>query len=174
MPGDIIILHLCTKNRDDIIYSPWDIECDRLKLVIMGYFLPCPPPKNPKNQNFEQMKKIAGNVTILHHNHNSVPKTTIGGPVPEIRSEADIIFCHFGPHFCSFTLLTTRKVKILKKWKKHLEMSSFYTGAPKNHDHMMYASSDMECDRHDFLSFWVIFCPFTPLLTPKIKIWKKF
>ena len=35
-----LILHLCTKNLDDMIHSSWDIECDRLKLVIMGHFLP--------------------------------------------------------------------------------------------------------------------------------------
>ena len=43
----------------------------------------------------------------------------------------------------------------------------------KNHNHMMYASWDMEYDRHNFLSFWAIFCLFTPLLTPKIKIRNK-
>ena len=43
----------------------------------------------------------------------------------------------------------------------------------KNHNHMMYASCDMEYDRHNFLPFWVIFCPFTSLLTTKIKIWNK-
>ena len=43
----------------------------------------------------------------------------------------------------------------------------------KKQDHMMYAYSDMECDRHYFLLFEVIFCSFTTLLTPKIKIWKK-
>ena len=43
----------------------------------------------------------------------------------------------------------------------------------KKHNHMMYAYSDMKCDRHNFLSFYAIFCSFTPLLTPKIKIWKK-
>ena len=43
----------------------------------------------------------------------------------------------------------------------------------KNHDHMMYASWDMEYKRPNFLSFWAIFCSFTPLLTPKIKNWKK-
>ena len=37
-PGDIIILHLCIKYYDDMIYSSWDIECDRLKLVIVGHF----------------------------------------------------------------------------------------------------------------------------------------
>ena len=43
----------------------------------------------------------------------------------------------------------------------------------KNHNHMMYASWDMEYDRHNFLSFWAIFSLFTPLLTPKIKIRNK-
>ena len=42
----------------------------------------------------------------------------------------------------------------------------------KNHDHMKYASWDMECDTY-FLSFWPIYCPFTPLLTTTIKIWRK-
>ena len=43
----------------------------------------------------------------------------------------------------------------------------------KNNNHMMHASWDMKYDRHNFLSLWAIFCPFTPLLTPKIKIWNK-
>ena len=34
-----------------------------------------------------------------------------------------------------------------------------------NDDHMMYSSWDMECDRHNFLSFWAIFGPFIPLIT---------
>ena len=38
---------------------------------------------------------------------------------------------------------------------------------------MIYASWDKECNGHNFLSFWANFCPFTPLLTPKIKICKK-
>ena len=37
----------------------------------------------------------------------------------------------------------------------------------KRHNQMMYADSDMACNRHNFLSF---FCFFTPPLTPKIKI----
>ena len=50
-----------------MIYNSWDIECDTLKLPIMGDFLPFTLPfKNPKNQNFEKMKKIAGDIIILH------------------------------------------------------------------------------------------------------------
>ena len=33
--------------------------------------------------------------------------------------------------FSSFTSLTTKKIKTLKRWKTHLEMSLFYTCAPK-------------------------------------------
>ena len=30
----------------------------------------------------------------------------------------------------------------------------------------------MECNSHNFLSYWAIFCPFTSLLTPKFKFGK--
>ena len=33
--------------------------------------------------------------------------------------------------FCPFTPLTTQKVKILKKWKKHLEILSFHNCVPQ-------------------------------------------
>ena len=57
-PGDIIILHLCTKILD--------IERDRLKQVTLGHFLPFYSPNNLKNQNFEKIKKAAGDIIILH------------------------------------------------------------------------------------------------------------
>ena len=41
-----------------------------------------------------------------------------------------------------------------------------------NNDHMMCGSWDMECNGQN-LSFWTIFCPFTPLTTQKNKIFKK-
>ena len=37
-----------------------------------------------------------------------------------------------------------------------------------NDDHMMYGSWDMVHNRQIFLSFWTIFCPFTPLTTWEI------
>ena len=44
-----------------------------------------------------------------------------------LRYEVRRLFCHFGPFFALLTPspLTTQKIKVLKKWKKHLEMSSF-------------------------------------------------
>ena len=43
----------------------------------------------------------------------------------------------------------------------------------KNHDHMLYCSWDMACDRCNYFSFWAIFCPFTPLTPKNIKILKE-
>ena len=43
----------------------------------------------------------------------------------------------------------------------------------KNHNHMLYCSWDMAHDGYNYFSFWVIFCPFTPLTAQKIKISKK-
>ena len=34
-------------------------------------------------------------------------------------------------HFCTFTPLKPEKLKFSKKWKKHLEISSFYISVPK-------------------------------------------
>ena len=42
-----------------------------------------------------------------------------------------------------------------------------------NYSNKMYDSRDMEHDKYNVLSFWTVFCPFTPLTTQKIKIFKK-
>ena len=60
-----------------------------------------------------------------------VPKTTIiWGMVPEIWSETDRIFSHFGPFF-GFYPSNNPENQNLKKWTNHLEMSSFYTCVTK-------------------------------------------
>ena len=62
----------------------------------------------------------------------------------QIWSVTDKIFCRFGLLFAlPFYIppLTIQKIKILKTWKKPLELSSFYTSkSTKNHDHMLYCS----------------------------------
>ena len=81
------------------------------EMVILSDFLPFYSTNNPKNQNFEKMKKIAGDIIIL--------------------------------------LMCT-----------------------KNHN---YDVCFLRCRvrRTEFFVIWDIFCPFTPLIIPKIKIWKK-
>ena len=61
-------------------------------------------------------------------------------------------------------LLKTWKIRILKKWKKNSWIYHHFT-----HVHQKLQSFEvwflryrMKWDRQKFLSFWAIFCPFTP------------
>ena len=81
-------------------------------------------------------------------------------------------FLSFWAILYSFTLLTIQEITILKKMKKTLEDIKLKL-CTTNDDHMIYGSWDVESNIHNFLLFWAIFCPFTPLTTRKIKILKK-
>ena len=83
-------------------------------------------------------------------------------------------FLSFWTIFCSWTPQTP-KIKILKKWKNHVEILSFYIlqMCTINNNHMMNGSCNLRSDSEDCLSIWTIFCHFTHLTTQKIKILKK-
>ena len=75
---------------------------------------------------------------------------------------------HFGSSFAFLPPLKPEKSEFWKKWKKLLEISSFYT-CTKNHNHMRYGSWDTAWDRHKFLSF----LPFYPPNNPENQILEK-
>ena len=64
-PGDIINLHMCTINGNHMMYGSWDMEhnCQNF-LSFWTIFCTFNPFNNPKNQNFEKMKK---NAWRYHH-----------------------------------------------------------------------------------------------------------
>ena len=68
----ISLFYTCTKNLDDIIYSSWDIEHGRLKLLFLDYFLPFYPLKT---QEIQILKKIEN--SWRHHHFTHVPKIII-------------------------------------------------------------------------------------------------
>ena len=163
-----MILHLHTRHLDDMSYSSWDIECDRLKLGTMGHFLPfyTPSLKTWKIWVLKIWKKLLG---ILFY--TCVPKTTIiWGMVPEIWGET--FFCHSGSFFPFYTTNNPQNPNFEKMTKASGDVIILHK-CTKYHNHMMYFSWDIECDRHNFLSSWAIFCPLIPLTTRKIKISKK-
>ena len=104
------------------------------------------PLNNPKNQSFEKLKKIPGDIIILHKctkNHDHMLYCSLD-------MAHNICNCYFSfwATFCLFTSLTAQKIKIKKKnFKKCLEISSFYIMCTKNYDQMMYGSWDMVRDR---------------------------
>ena len=87
--------------------------------VILGHFLPFYARNSQKNEkstyryyHFKEVYQKSWPFAILAH---------------------DRCNCYFScwAIFCPFTPLTAQKVKIFKKMKKPLEISSFYTSAPK-------------------------------------------
>ena len=167
-------------NRQNFL-SFWTIFCP---------FTPCPTPhppfNNPKNQNFEKMKKTPGDIIILHKcpindDHMIVCHKWRSYVSWDINCNRQI-FCHLGPFFALLpppnsskneNIKKTRKTE-KKKWRKHLEISSFYAHVPKI---MIICSTVPEiyvCDKCNcYFFFWAIFCPFTSLTAQKMKISKK-
>ena len=96
--------------------------------------------------------------------------TTIWCMVPEIQSETDKSFSHFGP-FQPLPLNDSKNLNFEKKRKKYLEILSFYTYMfTINVDHMVCGSWNIRCNRQKFSSFCAIFCHFSHLTAWKIKI----
>ena len=65
-PGDIIISHMHTINDNHRCMVPeiWSVT-GRI-FAVLDCFLPFYTPNNPKNQNFEKIRKKSGDITILH------------------------------------------------------------------------------------------------------------
>ena len=140
--------------------------------VILGHFLLFQPPDNPENQNFKTEKNTWTyyNFTHLHHKWQS------WCVVPEIWSTTtNRIFCHSGP-FLPFYPPMNPENQNFAKMNNTTEDIIILQMHTTNDSHMIYGSWDMKCNRQNFLSFWTVVCPFTPLTTWKIKIlknWKK-
>ena len=119
-------------------------------------FLPFYPSKNPKNQHFLKIKRASGDIIIWHM--CTINDIHIMYGFWDIKCDKNR-FLSFWTVFYPFNPLTTWKIKILKNWKKHLEISC--------------CSWDMACNRCiDFL-FWTCFLPFYLLNSPKNQNFKK-
>ena len=77
--------------------------------------------------------------------------------------------------FCPFTLLTTRKIKISKKWRKYPEISSFYPSVSKIMI-IWYTVLEIWCMTNVivFFHFGLFFALLPPLTTRKMKILKTY
>ena len=139
-------------------YNVWFLRYGVWRIIfffILDRFLLFYPPKNRVNQNLEKPKKKKN--AWRYSFYKSAPKIMIiCYTVPEdIKTPGDIIilylctinynhmmngswdmecdgqnFFSFWTIFCPFNPLTTQKIKILKNWKKCLEVLSFYTCVP--------------------------------------------
>ena len=88
------------------------MEHDGQNCVILDCFLPFYHPNNPKNQNFEKMKK---HLEILSFYKCAPEMIIIRCMVLEIWSVTENFFLSFWTAFGPSTTRRTRKIKILKE-----------------------------------------------------------
>ena len=130
------------------------------------------PPNNPENQNFEKMKKIPGDITILLLPLEIVPWIKIiWCMIPEIWSTTEIFFSHFGPFFALLNLpptLNNPKNQNFEKMRKSPRDIIILHKCTINGNYMIYGSSDINCNRQIFFVISCHFWPFYPLRAQKI------
>ena len=121
-PGDIIILHSCTINDNHMMYGPWDIEHNEQNFLSFWSIFYCFTPLT--TQKIKILKNWNGksrDIIILHkcsknHDHMLYFSWDMA------RNRCN--YFSFWTIFCTFTPLTGQKIKIKKKRKKILEISS--------------------------------------------------
>ena len=75
-------------------------------------------------------------------------------------------------HFLPFDSPNNQENENFEKIKKNPGDIIILKLCTTNDDHIMYGLWDIKRTKQIFLSFWAIFCPFTPLTTQKIKLKK--
>ena len=94
-------------------------------------------------------------------------------PFWDIKGKGQSFFVILG-HFLLFDPPNNPKNQDFeKKLKKPGDIIILHV-CTTNDYHMMYHSWDIKHNRQNYLSFWAIFCHFTPLTTQRIKILKKY
>ena len=126
-PGDIIVLHKCTINDNHIMHGSWDMEYQEQSfLSFWNIFCSLTPLKIPKMKILKKRKNtttttkkcleiISFYMCTVNDNHMMYRFWDL---------EQARHFLSFWTIFCPF------KTRILINWKKHLEISSFYTCVP--------------------------------------------
>ena len=117
--GDIIILHMCTKNQNHMSYSSWATEWDFFFLQQESNrdchfrpFFALLPHYWPRKLKFgKNVNNTWRYYPFTHLHHKSRPHDVWFQRYKVQRTE----FLSFWATFCPLTLLTTKKIKILEK-----------------------------------------------------------
>ena len=141
-------------------YTVWHTEIGNYE----SFFAILSSPLKPQKIRILKKRKRLLEISF----YKSVPKTTIIYEVQFLRYgvRQTGFFLSFQAIFCHFIPITTRKIKIFKKWKNNLDMSSFYTFIPK--------ITIIWCMLHEIRNTTdIIFCPFEPFLALLPHYWSQ-
>ena len=141
-----------------MMHASWDLECDWHNFLSFGSFLPFYLTIDPKNLNSEKLQKKPGDIILLSMCTINEDHMIYGSKFWENEKKNmwryyhftlvyhkwqshDVWFPRYGVqqtkffaifnYFLPFYPKTTQKIKISKKFKKTLAISSFYTNVPK-------------------------------------------
>ena len=123
--------HLYQKPQSYEVYSSWDMEHDRQNFwSFWAIFYPFPPLTNQKIKIFKKWikKKKCLEISIILHLCTTNHDHKMHGSW-DMECDKTYFFTILG-HLLPFYPVTTLKIKIWKKYKKHLEILSFYTCVP--------------------------------------------
>ena len=107
---------MCTINYNHMMYASWYFECDEHNFLSFStIFCTFRPLKNPKNLNFEKMKKKVWRFILLQKctkNHDHMLYCSWDTACDECNC-----YFSFWTTFCPFTPLTAQKWKFQKNKK---------------------------------------------------------
>ena len=149
MPGDIIILNMCTINNDHMMYGSWNIKWNGQIFLsfwtIFCLFTPLITQKIKILKNWD--------IIILHVYHKWKSYYVWFLRYRAWQTEFFVILDHFLPFYPP----KKPQNQNFENMKKTPEDIIILCKCTKNHDHMLFCSWDMICDRCNYFSFWAIF-----------------
>ena len=153
-------------------YEAWQTEF----FVIWDHFLPFYPLTTQEIKILKKMKKLPWDIITLHTCTTNDNHMMYGSWNIERDKQIFFVFSnHFLPFYPPNNPPKNQNVEKKQKTKTPGDIIILHK-CNINDNHMMYGYWDIKRDRQNFLSFGTIFCLFTHLTTPKIKIlknWKK-
>ena len=163
--GDVITLHMCTKNHNHMMYASWDMECNR-QFLHFGPFLLLPHDWPQKFKSGKNVIKTPGDIIILQMCTKNEDHMYGSWDIKARQAELS-----FWAIFCPLTLKNQSQKS--KFWKSEINAWRYYH-CTMNDDHMMDGSWDMEHSRHNFLSICrpSNFALLPPSQPGKSKCWK--
>ena len=151
---------MCTKNHNRMMYASWDTECDRH--CHFGSFFALLLPLRPRKLKLWKNGNTPGDIILLH--------ICTKNKDMECDRQNCLLFWAI---FCPFTSKTTRKIKILEKWKnEHLKVLSFYICVPYVTNIWCMVPETWSATDKCFI-VWANFCPFYPSNSPKNQNFEK-
>ena len=144
--GDVIILNLCNKKHDHVMYGYSDMECNRHNCHFRPFFALL-PHYWPQKLKFGKNVKKHLEILSFYARVSLIICTTLDMMYGfwDMKFNRPNYFVILG-HFLPFTLLTVRKIK-MSKLKETPEDIIILHKCTKNHDHPLYCSRDVERHR---------------------------